>query len=168
MNENKVGVVMSEKQTVTRRSVAAVVKVAERADVAWTTMMVVNTVFVWSAGAMSLFGLMPPAKDAAAAMTAVPSGMVTPHAPVELPRQPELLPGVEAPGADADAPARAVWSYLCNRDALIGQAANAPCPEHNFTKGDLLTLGPLKRDDGDAVYGRRKVTIEMLMQENDQ
>ncbi|MFM9863429.1 MAG: hypothetical protein ACKVRO_07460 [Micropepsaceae bacterium] len=159
---------MSEKPSLAQRSVTAVVKVAERADVAWTTMMVVNTVFVWSAGAMSLIGLMPPANDAAAAMTVVPSGVTAPSAPAPLPREVELLPGVEVSAADADAPARAVWSYLCNRDALIGQAANAPCPEHNFTKGDLLTLGPLKRDEGDAVYGRRKVTIEMLLQESEQ
>lgn len=160
---------MSEKQiSLVRRSVATAVKVAERADVAWTTMMVVNTVFVWSAGAMSLFGLLPPANNAAAATPVVPSAMVAPSTPLDLPREPELLSGADAPTADAGAPAQAVWSYLCNRDALIGQAVNAPCPQHNFTKGDLLTLGPLKRDEGDAVYGRRKVTIEMLMQENDQ
>jgi hypothetical protein len=158
---------MSEQPSFMRRSVAAVVKVADRADVAWTTMMVVNTVFVWSAGAISLLGSVMPANDAAATPIA-PASMVAPSVPVDLPRQPELLPGVEAPAADADAPARAVWGYLCNRDVLVRKAAGQPCPEHTFTKGDLLVFGPLKRNEGDAVYGRREVTIETLIQESEQ
>lgn len=155
---------MTFKKLLQRPAVAAVVKVAERADVAWTTMMVVNTVFVWSAGALSLLGHVP-----AAANAVVPAAMLAPAEPVDLPRKPvEMLPGVNAPEAGADAPARAVWSYLCNRDVLVGEAANEPCPEHAYANGDLLTLGPLKRNEGDAVYGRRQVTIETLMQENDQ
>lgn len=155
---------MTFKKLLQRPAVAAVVKVAERADVAWTTMMVVNTVFVWSAGALSLLGHVPAAANAVA-----PAAMLTPAAPSEMPREPvEMLPAIDAPAADAEAPARAVWSYLCNRDVLVREAANAPCPEHAYTKGDLLTLGPLKRNEGDAVYGRRQVTIETLMQENDQ
>lgn len=159
---------ISGKQSLVRRSAAAIAKVAERADVAWTTMMVVNTVFVWSAGALSLLGFVQPANDAAAAVPIAPAGMVAPSDAVDLPLRPEFLPGVQAPTADAEAPARAVWSYLCNRDALIQDAANEPCPGHAYTKGDLLTLGPLKRDEGDAVYGRRQITIEMLLQESEQ
>lgn len=155
---------MTFKKLLQRPAVAAVVKVAERADVAWTTMMVVNTVFVWSAGALSLLGHVP-----AAANAVVPAAMLAPSAPAELPREPvQMLPGVDAPVSENNAPARAVWSYLCNRDALVGEAANQPCPEHVYANGDLLTLGPLKRNEGDAVYGRRQVTIESLMQENDQ
>ena len=152
---------MSDKQSWLRRSVTAVVKVADRADIAWTTMMVVNTVFVWSAGALSLLSHIP------AASAVVPVGMAPPVV-AELPREPELMPGVDVPAADSEAPAKAVWDYLCNRDVLIGKAVKPPCPEHAFTKGDLLTLGPLQRNEGDAVYGSRQVTIETLMQENDQ
>ena len=39
---------MTVKQYLARRSVAAVIAVAERVDVAWTAAMAVNTIAVWS------------------------------------------------------------------------------------------------------------------------
>lgn len=53
-------------------------------------------------------------------------------------------------------PARAVWTYLCNREPAIGATVGEKCPALAAGEADhLMILGPLQRDEENAVFGRR-------------
>jgi len=124
-----------------------VIKAAEKVDVAWTAAMAVNTVVIWGANVLvHAEATAPvPANDTVIEQPVAQTEAAV--SPTELPREPKFFPLTE--------PSQAVWGYLCNRDVLIQEAAKQPCPTVTFGKGDLLTLGPLKRDERDAVYGRQ-------------
>jgi hypothetical protein len=131
------------------RAIQTAIKAAEKVDAAWTATMVVNTVVIWGANVLLCTEATapPPANDAAVELPVAQAETVAPMSPTALPRAPELFPLAE--------PSQAVWGYLCNRDLLIQEAAEQHCPTVTFGKGDLLALGPLKRDERDAVYGRQ-------------
>jgi hypothetical protein len=131
------------------RAVQTAIKAAEKVDVAWTVTMAVNTVVIWGANVLLYTEATAPvpANDVAIELPVAQAEAVAPISPAVLPQDPKLFPLAE--------PSQAVWRYLCNRDVLIQEAAKQHCPTVTFGKGDLLTLGPLKRDERDAVYGRQ-------------
>lgn len=136
------------KEFLRRRAVQAVIKAAEKIDVAWTATMAVNTVVIWGVNIWVHAAAAPPAPaNDVGVELATPAEAPPPPVAVVLPHAPKLFPLAE--------PSDAVWGYLCNRDVLIHEAARRPCPTVTFGTGDLLTLGPLKRDERDAVYGRQ-------------
>jgi hypothetical protein len=131
------------------RAVQTAIKAAEKVDVAWTATMAVNTVVIWGANVLlyAEAAAPAPANDVAIELPIAQAEAVAPISPAVLPRDPKLFPLAE--------PSQTVWGYLCNRDVLIQEAAKQHCPTATFGTGDLLTLGPLKRDERDAVYGRQ-------------
>jgi hypothetical protein len=137
------GCVVLLKDFLRGRAVQTVVKAAERIDVAWTATMAVNTVVIWGVNVMwYVEPRQAPANDVEIAAFA-PADIALPREPVLFPMEPQA------------APTQAVWTYLCNRDVLVREAADRHCPTVRFKDGDLLTMGPLKRDERDAVYGRQ-------------
>jgi hypothetical protein len=59
-------------------------------------------------------------------------------------------------------PALAIWSYLCNRDSAISEAARRGCPAFDFGEVGLSLLDPLNRmGDVGALFGPDTTTMSL-------
>jgi hypothetical protein len=122
---------MKTKLANAKRYATAVIAVADRASGAWTVWVAANAVIVWSAQLFFSAPAMTAANDNTVQPVVASASTLMPPRPqatvaAEPPAQRFDLSALPAPEASGD-PAKAVWRYLCGRDAALGAAADAPC-----------------------------------------